>query len=566
MLRRAPAAGGACAIRLRPGPGGCAAAQRRVARGTRAAGGVHRRRLPARREWLERALDAADANPGAIVQGATRPDPDEVHLVAAPARAHQRSTLPTHGRRPATSSIRARCSSAGGFEEACRGRGRTPSSCAGRGARGRPTWARPTRSSTRRRGRLAARQAAGGPALAGAGARRRATRGRATSASGCSGPSHARLAGGARRLAAARRRPAARAVLPWLRRGRARPTGTGARPARAVRRAPGRAAVDAVEMAALAAGRAALPDVLPVIEVCVVVASHDRPLRLRWLLNALEEQTLGRGRFEVVVAHDSSAGDRRAAARRTRSRAPARCACCGSTAAPARRAAQRGVARGARPARRLHRRRLPARRRRGSRGGGGAAREPGRDRPGRDAARSRRSGASCERRLAHDVDVEPPVPWAQTCNILYPRAVLEGAAASTRAALAAGEDTDLAQRARRGRRPRTRRSRTRSPTTRSTPGAAGRCARAVRRWRAVPAVVKRHPSLREGCRSASSGSRATPGLALAMLGARPRPPQAVARAPGAALERGGAALVRGGRARRLRAVLGASRPRGDRRG
>ena len=37
----------------------------------------------------------------------------------------------------------------------------------------------------------------------------------------------------------------------------------------------------------------------------VVVPSHDRPLRLRWLLNALEEQTLPRDRWEIVVAHDS---------------------------------------------------------------------------------------------------------------------------------------------------------------------------------------------------------------------------------------------------------------------
>ncbi|HYF24142.1 MAG TPA: glycosyltransferase [Baekduia sp.] len=39
--------------------------------------------------------------------------------------------------------------------------------------------------------------------------------------------------------------------------------------------------------------------------ISVVVPSHDRPLRLRWLLNALEEQTLPRERFEVLVAHDS---------------------------------------------------------------------------------------------------------------------------------------------------------------------------------------------------------------------------------------------------------------------
>lgn len=40
-------------------------------------------------------------------------------------------------------------------------------------------------------------------------------------------------------------------------------------------------------------------------EIAVVVPSHDRPLRLRWLLNALAEQTLDRERFEVVVGHDS---------------------------------------------------------------------------------------------------------------------------------------------------------------------------------------------------------------------------------------------------------------------
>src|SRR5213593_4083172 len=39
--------------------------------------------------------------------------------------------------------------------------------------------------------------------------------------------------------------------------------------------------------------------------ISVVVPSHERPLRLRWLLNALEEQTLAREQWEVIVAHDS---------------------------------------------------------------------------------------------------------------------------------------------------------------------------------------------------------------------------------------------------------------------
>ena len=41
-------------------------------------------------------------------------------------------------------------------------------------------------------------------------------------------------------------------------------------------------------------------------EISVVVPSHDRPLRLRWLLNALEEQTLSEDRWEVIVGHDSA--------------------------------------------------------------------------------------------------------------------------------------------------------------------------------------------------------------------------------------------------------------------
>jgi GT2 family glycosyltransferase len=41
-------------------------------------------------------------------------------------------------------------------------------------------------------------------------------------------------------------------------------------------------------------------------ELSVVVASHDRPLRLRWLLNALDQQTLERALWEVVVCHDSA--------------------------------------------------------------------------------------------------------------------------------------------------------------------------------------------------------------------------------------------------------------------
>jgi GT2 family glycosyltransferase len=47
-----------------------------------------------------------------------------------------------------------------------------------------------------------------------------------------------------------------------------------------------------------------LPAVVGAPEISVVIPSHDRRLRLRWLLNALEDQTLARERFEAIVVHD----------------------------------------------------------------------------------------------------------------------------------------------------------------------------------------------------------------------------------------------------------------------
>ena len=44
------------------------------------------------------------------------------------------------------------------------------------------------------------------------------------------------------------------------------------------------------------------------LQASVVVPSHGRPLRLLWLLNALEEQTVPASAFEVLVVHDYDAG------------------------------------------------------------------------------------------------------------------------------------------------------------------------------------------------------------------------------------------------------------------
>src|SRR5687767_430475 len=43
--------------------------------------------------------------------------------------------------------------------------------------------------------------------------------------------------------------------------------------------------------------------------ISVVVPSHARRLRLRWLLNALEDQTLDPATFEVIVVHDYEGED-----------------------------------------------------------------------------------------------------------------------------------------------------------------------------------------------------------------------------------------------------------------
>lgn len=46
---------------------------------------------------------------------------------------------------------------------------------------------------------------------------------------------------------------------------------------------------------------------VPELQASVVVPSHGRPLRLLWLLNALEEQAFAPEAFEVVVVHDYDA-------------------------------------------------------------------------------------------------------------------------------------------------------------------------------------------------------------------------------------------------------------------
>ena len=231
-------------------------------------------------------------------------------------------------------------------------------------------------------------------------------------------------------------------------------------------------------------------------EIAVVVPSHDRPLRLRWLLNALAEQTLPRDRWELVIGHDSS-GPETEELLRTHELATA------------------GV---------LRLVTLPA----------GSA-PPGRNRnaawrearapiiaftdddcrPPRDwlekalAAAQRNPGAIVQGATMPDPDegvighhapyvrlqsIWPPRPWAQACNIVYPRDVLERAGGFPED-MYVGEDTALAETAREmgvesvgATEVVTRHAIDESSLSEMVRGAW--------RWQQLPLLLRRHPRLR----------------------------------------------------------------------
>jgi glycosyltransferase involved in cell wall biosynthesis len=269
--------------------------------------------------------------------------------------------------------------------------------------------------------------------------------------------------------------------------------------------------------------------------VSVVVASHERPDRLARLLDALAGQTLAPHRFEVVVVFDD-AGERTAALLR-----------------------EHALARDGR----LRAIRLPAgtgapsvQRNRGWR----AARAPlvaftdddcrprhdwlaglltvAHAAPGAVVQGATRPDPEEEhllgRPLARSLTIEPPSPFGQTCNVLYPRAVLErleGFAEHLPAP--AGEDTDLWLRAQEA----------------GTPVAAAPEAlvwhavtvlgllaalRGMGRWQHVAYVVRRHPAIRRELALGVFWKPAHAWLVLALAGlglSRRRPVAAVLAAP-----------------------------------
>jgi GT2 family glycosyltransferase len=184
------------------------------------------------------------------------------------------------------------------------------------------------------------------------------------------------------------------------------------------------------------------------LRLSVVVASHDRPLRLRWLLNALEEQTLDHSLWEVVVAHDSS-GPETEELLRTHPLASAGVLRHlrfepGPGPACKRNAAWR-LARAdtilftdddCRPPADWLANALAA-----------AARAPGAIVQGTTRVDPDELAVKQHAPHARSQEVTPPTPFAQTCNIAYPRALLEQVGGFDEALpLAAGEDTDLALR------------------------------------------------------------------------------------------------------------------------
>jgi glycosyltransferase involved in cell wall biosynthesis len=183
-------------------------------------------------------------------------------------------------------------------------------------------------------------------------------------------------------------------------------------------------------------------------EISVVIPSHDRPLRLRWMLNALEQQTLDRSRWEVIVGHDSEGPETEELLRSHPLAAdgtlrhvtlPA-----GSAPPGRNRNAAWRIARSdtivftdddCRAPEDWLEQALAA-----------AKRHPGAIVQGR-TLKDPKEAAIVHAPRIHSQMINPPTPWAEACNIIYPREVLERAGGFDEVHYV-GEDTDLALRAR----------------------------------------------------------------------------------------------------------------------
>ena len=231
-------------------------------------------------------------------------------------------------------------------------------------------------------------------------------------------------------------------------------------------------------------------------ELTVAVASHGRALRLRWLLNALEDQTLPPGRFEVVVSHRADDEETAAVLRDHPLAASGVLRAIAGTDGSNSPAPYRNIAWRAgraphviftdddcRPPRDwLERAREAARRHPGAVVQGRTLPDP-------------EERALLAASFRHTQRIEPLQDVAQACNILYPRELLERVGGFDEALPWGGEDTDLAMRARKA-----GADYVGAPEMTTwhavVPVSFPQAVRAELRWKDMPAVVKRHPELR----------------------------------------------------------------------
>jgi GT2 family glycosyltransferase len=230
-------------------------------------------------------------------------------------------------------------------------------------------------------------------------------------------------------------------------------------------------------------------------EISVVVASHDRPLRLRWLLNALEQQTLARDRWEIIVGHDSEGPETeallqdhplaRSGTLRHVTLPP------GSAPPGANRNAALQLVRAPLvaftdddcrpPADWLENALAAARRHPGSIVQGPTDRDP--------------VEINIERATHfHSQYIRPPTPWAECCNIVYPRALIEDVG-GFREDTYTGEDTEMFMRCQE-----------RGAELVAAPEmqmyhaivetSLRKRLRGIWRWQDLPILIRRHPKMR----------------------------------------------------------------------
>lgn len=269
-------------------------------------------------------------------------------------------------------------------------------------------------------------------------------------------------------------------------------------------------------------------------EVAVCVASHHRPVRLRWLLEALAEQTFPRERFEVVVCHSDGPGseaDRlldghRLAAAGVLHNVHAEPRFTG--AAEKRNRAWRAASAplivftddDVRPPEEWLERMVEACRRNPGAVVQGAV-EPDPDEAGLLHAAPH----------ARSLRVDPPEPYAQCANIAYPRELLErlGGFDERDPPLEGGEDTDLCQRAIQAGAPYVGAPEALTWHAVATGGLLARL-RSIPRWMTLAYVAAEHPQMRRHMflRLFWRPSHAALPFALAGLaGARRRPLRAL---------------------------------------